>query len=181
MKSYNYAHRSGVRQLTWDDFARLSAQLAELLEPFKLQVILGIARAGLFPATQVACSLRLELIPIRLTRRLYDRVVYDQPVWKVPIPPEVNGKSLAIIDEIADTGGTLAMAASAATTLGASQVVVASLVSLSWANPAPQACLLITDEFVVFPWDKQVLVGGRWVPHPEVEAGLKAQGHALSG
>jgi hypoxanthine phosphoribosyltransferase len=176
MKSYDYAHRSGCRKVSWDDFAHLSAQLAGLLTPFHPQVIVGIARAGLFPATLVACSLRLELFPIRLKRRVNDRVVYDQPVWRVPIPPEVNGKVIAIIDEIADSGQTLSMAAGKACELGALQVVTASLVSHSWANPAPQACCLVTDEFVIFPWDQQVLEGGKWVPHPEVLAGLKAQG-----
>ncbi len=74
MKSYDYAHRFGVRQITWNDFASLAARLAELLEPFQPQMILGIARAGLFPATAVACSLRRELFPIRLTRRMNDEV-----------------------------------------------------------------------------------------------------------
>lgn len=181
MKSYDYAHRSGVRQLTWDDFSFLTARLAEQLEIFQPQLILGIARAGLFPATMVACSLRRELFPIRLTRRLNDEIQYDPPIWKVPVPREVAGNSVAIIDEIADTGQTLAMAAETAKGLGALQVVTASLVSHSWADPAPQACGLTTDEFVVFPWGQQVLDGGKWVAHPEVVAGLKAQRRGPQG
>jgi hypoxanthine phosphoribosyltransferase len=175
MKSYDYAHRAGVRQLTWDEFASLADRLAELLEPFQAQLILGIARAGLFPATLVASTLRRELFPIRLTRRLNDQVVYDQPEWKVPIPVDVNGKVIAIIDEIADTGQTLAIAANSAFELGALQVVTSSLVSHSWAAPAPQVCSLVTDEFVIFPWNQHVLEGGKWIPHPEVISGLKAQ------
>ena len=176
MRPYDYAHRKGVRQLTWDDFASLAAHLAELLEPFHPELILGIARAGLFPATFVACSLRRELYPIRLTRRVNDEVLYDQPVWKVPVPPEVSGKVVAIIDEIADTGQTLALAEANALGLGARKVVTASLVSHPWADPMPSLCVLKTGEFVIFPWDTQVLEAGKWVPHPEVVAGLKAQG-----
>ncbi len=111
MKPYDYAKRAGVRRITWDDFAALSANLAEQREPFHLEVILGIARAGLFPATVLACSLRCELFPIRLTRRRNAVVVYDQPVWKVPIPQEVSGKIVAVVDEISDTGQTLTLAA----------------------------------------------------------------------
>ncbi len=181
MKPYDYAHRTGVRKITWANFASLSAHLAELLEPFHPQVILGIARAGLFPAALVAGSLRLELLPIRLSRRVNDLVRYDQPIWKVPIPAEVTGKVLAIIDEIADTGQTLAMAAERAKELGAVQVITASMVSHSWADPAPQICSLVTDEFLVFPWDRKVLDGGHWVPHPEVAAGLKALGKGIPG
>jgi hypoxanthine phosphoribosyltransferase len=181
MKSYDYAHRTGVRQLTWDDFAGLADRLAELLEPIQPQLILGIARAGLFPATLVASTLRRELFPIRLTRRLNDQVLYDQPVWKVPIPLDVTGKVIAIIDEIADTGQTLAIAAQSALGFGALQVVTASLISHSWAEPAPQICSLVTDEFVIFPWNQHVLEGGNWIPNPEVIAGLKAQGQGSPG
>jgi hypoxanthine phosphoribosyltransferase len=175
MKSYEYAHRFGVRQISWDDFATLARQLAELLEPYQPQLILGVARAGLFPATAVACSLRREFFPIRLTRRLNDEVVHDQPVWKVPVPPEVAGMNVAVIDEIADTGQTLAMVAESVMALGAVRVVTATLVSHTWANPAPQISTLVSDEFIIFPWDQQVLAGGKWIPHPEIVAGLEAQ------
>ncbi len=176
MKSYDYAHRYGVRQISWHDFSTLSRRLAELLEPYHPQVILGIARAGLFPATLVACSLRCELYPIRLTRRLDDHVVYDHPLWKVPVPPEVAGKIVVVIDEIADSGETLAIAAGQAALLEASQVLTACIVCHSWAKPPPMVTSLVSDEFIVFPWDTQVLEAGRWVTHPEIEAGLKAQG-----
>ena len=181
MKPYDYAHRSGVREITWDDFATLSRHLAELLEPFHPQLILGIARAGLFPATALACSLRCELFPIRLTRRLNDEIVHDQPVWKVPVPQDVDGKIVAVVDEIADTGQTLAMAGDNARSLGAVQVITASLVSHSWADPFPQVTALTTDEFIIFPWDQEVLVDGKWVTHPEIVAGLKAQSRRSAG
>jgi hypoxanthine phosphoribosyltransferase len=175
MKSYDYAHRSGVRHISWDDFASLARKLTELLEPYHPQVVLGVARAGLFPATLVACSLRCELFPIRLTRRVNDRVVYDQPVWKTPIPLDVAGKVVVVIDEIADTGTTLSMASETALVLGALQGITASLVCHSWADPPPQVTSLVSDEFIIFPWDEQVLDHDHWVTHPEIEAGLKAQ------
>jgi hypoxanthine phosphoribosyltransferase len=175
MKSYNYTHRTGVRRITWNQFASLARHLAELVEPFQPQVILGIARAGLFPATVVACSLRRELFPIRLTRRKDDEVLYDLPVWKVPVPQEVDGKVVVVIDEIADTGLTLSMAAQNAKVLGAKEIVTACLVSHSWAKPAPQVSALVSDAFVIFPWDKQVLENGKWIAHPEVIAGLNAK------
>jgi hypoxanthine phosphoribosyltransferase len=175
MKSYDYALRFGVRRLTWDDFANLAKRLAELLEPYQPQIILGVARAGLFPATAVACSLRREYFPIRLTRRVNDEVVYDKPVWKIPVPAEVEGKVVAVVDEIADTGQTLAMVAERTRALGAVQVVTGSLVSHRWADPFPQVTTLVSDEFIIFPWDQQVLAGGKWITHPEIEAGLKAQ------
>jgi uncharacterized protein len=181
MKSYDYTHRTGIKRLTWNDFARLSRLLAELVEPFHPQVILGIARAGLFPATAVACSLRCELFPIRLTRRKQDEVVFEQPIWKVPVPPDVAGKIVVLIDEIADSGQTLSIAAQSAKEQGAKEVITASLVSHSWSKPAPQVCALVSDAFVVFPWDKKILFHGNWIPHPEIVAGIKAQSRSIPG
>ena len=93
----------------------------------------------------------------------------------MPIPKAVKGKIIAVIDEIADTGQTLAIARDEATTMGAAQVITAALVSHSWAKPTPAITALISDEFVIFPWDTQVLDHGKWIVHPEIESGLKAQ------
>ena len=175
MKSYDYAHRQGVRPVSWEEFATLSAQLAEMLQEARVEVIIGIARAGLLPATVVACSLRCELYPVRVTRRVNDEVRFSSPVWKVPVSPEVAGKVVAVIDEIADTGETLALVSKSVQECGASRVITASLVAHSWANPAPTFSCLVTDELVIFPWDSQVLIDGHWQPHPEIVAALQAQ------
>src|SRR5579883_1449297 len=170
MKSYDYAHRQGVRSISWEDFARLSAMLVEQLEQAGVEVIVGIARAGLIPATTVACNLRREMYPVRVTRRVNDEVRYASPVWKVPVSPEVAGKVVAVVDEIADTGETLALVQDSVQACGASRVITACLVRHSWANPIPTISALVTDEFVIFPWDQQVLMDGRWQPHPEIVA-----------
>lgn len=175
MKSYDYSHRFGEKRLGWDDFAALASRLAELLVPYNPRIILGVARAGLFPATVVACGLRRELYPIRLTRRVNDKILYDRPVWRVPVPPEVVGKTVVVVDEIADTGLTLAMASESALLLGADRVITACLIAHSWADPAPQVSVMTSDAFIIFPWDEKVLAGGSWINNPEIEAGLKAQ------
>lgn len=176
MESYDYARREGVHSLSWTDFADLSARLAEALEPFGIDVVIGVARAGLFPATAVALNLRRELFPVRVSRRVNDEVIFKSPVWRVPVPPDVAGKCVAVVDEIADTGETLAMVAREVRDRGATRVVTGCLISHSWANPAPDLAVLVTDELVIFPWDRRVLVAGRWEPHPEIVAALKAQG-----
>ncbi|MGH2600153.1 MAG: hypothetical protein ACRDJ9_12305, partial [Dehalococcoidia bacterium] len=60
MQSYDYANRQGVHPISWEEFAALSSRLAEGLAPEAIDLILGVARAGLFPATAVACALRRE-------------------------------------------------------------------------------------------------------------------------
>lgn len=173
MQSYDYRQRQGVEEVTWEQFAQLAATLAEKLAG--AETIIGIARAGLFPATAVACALRRELYPVRITRRHNDEVVHAQPVWKVDVPDDLNGQVVAIVDEMADTGETLALVAQRAREKGASQVITATLFAHSWANPMPDVVARVTNALVIFPWDKQVYVDGMWRPHPELEQALAAQ------
>jgi hypoxanthine phosphoribosyltransferase len=180
MKSYAYDQRQGIRNLTWDDFASLGAQLAEQIQRLGVDVIVGVARAGLFPAVLVACSLRKEMFPVRITRRLDDEVVYADPVWRTPLTADLSGKVVAVVDEIADTGQTLNLVADAARQRGAALVKTACLVSHTWAEPAPDITALVTDELVVFPWDQKVLVDGLWQPHPEIQSAKMAATRAAA-
>jgi hypothetical protein len=176
MHSYDYAHRTGVEAISWERFAGLAAKMAEALAGRQVEVIVGIARAGLFPATAVACSLRCELYPVRVTRRVNDEVVFDRPVWKVDVAPDVAGKRVAVVDEMADTGETLALVAARVRERGAAQVVTVSLAAHTWAQPQPDVVALLSDALVLFPWDRRVFAGGQWLPHPEVVQALAAQG-----
>lgn len=179
MQSYDYEHRKGVEVIDWERFASLTRVLAEQLAAAEVDVVVGIARAGLLPATALACALRCELFPVRVTRRVMDVITYVHPLWKVDVSPEVAGRVVAVVDEIADTGETLALVAERTLQQGAGRVMTASLVSHSWASPAPHYVALVTDALVVFPWDREVYTHGTWHLHPELEIALRLQGKTL--
>jgi hypothetical protein len=181
MKSYNYAHRKGIEEITWERFGELSRALAEQLAGKQVDMVIGIARAGLFPGTAVACALRRELYPVRVTRRVNDVVQYKSPIWRVDVPARVAGQRVAVIDEIADTGETLALVAARTLERGARQVWTLSLISHSWANPSPDFTALTTDALIIFPWDQQVLTNEGWQIHPEIEAAIRSQDNPESG
>jgi hypoxanthine phosphoribosyltransferase len=175
MKSYDYAHRQGAEEISWSRFVELYEKLVEQLADKKIDLIVGIARAGLFPATAISCALRTELYPIRVTRRVADVVQFEQPVWRVDIPATVAGQRVAVIDEIADSGETLAMVASRVLERGARKAITASLVSHSWASPPPDFTALVSDALVIFPWDQRVYVDQKWQVHPEIIRALEEQ------
>jgi hypoxanthine phosphoribosyltransferase len=175
MRSYDYSNRYGVDAITWDRFEEASRRLAESLELLHLDAVVGVARGGLFPATAVACALRCELFPIRLSRREGHEVRYRHPVWRVPVSDLVAGKRVAVIDDVADTGETLEEVRREVSGRGASSVVTAALVSHSWAKPAPDYSGLRSDALVLLPWDREVLSGGSWISHPELEEALRLQ------
>jgi hypothetical protein len=175
MKSYDYAHRKGIEEITWERFGELSRALTEQLSGKQVDIVIGIARAGLFPGTAVACALRRELYPVRVTRRVNDVVQYQSPIWRVDVPATVAGQRVAVIDEIADSGETLAIVAARALERGARQVWTLSLVAHSWANPKPDFTALASDALIIFPWDKQVFTSHGWQMHPELESAIRAQ------
>ena len=175
IESYDYTRRTGVRELDWETCSELAAGLAEALETLGIDAGGGVARAGRIPATTIALSLRREMFPIRLSRRVNDEVKFDSPVWWIRVPPDVGGLRVAVVDELADTGGTLEMARQAVLEVGATEVVTACLVQHSWASPAPTFAGLMSDELIIFPWNR-VLDGGGWRLHPELESALPALG-----
>lgn len=173
--SYDYTRRTGVEEVTWERFNELTRTLTEKLATSGIELVIGIARGGLFPATAVACGLRCEFFPVRLTRRVKDQPTFARPIWQVDVSAQVADKSVAVIDEIADTGETLVLAAERIKQNGAAHVVTASLVSHTWAKPMPTVTGLVSDALIIFPWDKYIYVKGVWQLHPELERALKSQ------
>lgn len=174
-RSYDYARHRGVEEIDWERFARLSRTLIEKLSGRGIDTVVGVARAGLIPAAAVACALRCDLHPVRLTRRRNDRVVRRHPVWTADVPAAVRGRIVAVVDEIADTGETLARVAARVRERGAADVITACLVSHSWARPRPMVVATTTDALVIFPWDRQVCRAGRWRQHPELARAMRLQ------
>ncbi len=175
MHSYDYTHRSGVEPITWERFVELAHVLVEKLAPYNIDAVVGTARAGLFPATAVSLMLRRDLYPVRVSRRVADEVRFQHPQWIVDVTPDVKDKVVAVIDEIADSGETLAVVGERVKKKGAKHVIRAALVAHTWARPWPDVVVLTTDALVQFPWDETVYVDGQWQPHPEMVEALKHQ------
>src|SRR5262249_3970325 len=105
--SYDYKSREGVRPISWNDFYGLCKGLARAAAPYAPDLIVGVARGGLYPATQLAHLLQTELFTIRLSRRVNDQVVREAPAWIQRPTDYVSGKRVLLVDEISDTGTTL--------------------------------------------------------------------------
>ena len=175
MRSYNYSQRVGLEPISWERFEALVRQLAVQIEPDEPQIIIGIARGGLFPATMLSFILRREFYPVRLTRRLNDAVVRPNPTWLVKPPDKVRGRRVLVMDEIADSGRTIATAADEVRRMGASHVRTAVLYAHTWADPRPDYVGLTSDALILNPWDREVLVEGQFVTHPELASALRLQ------
>lgn len=181
MKKPDYSHRTGVENITWDRFGLLTRTLVEQLAAEKVDVVIGIARGGLMPATFIASALRCEMFPIRLTRRMNDVIVHSSPACLLDVAIQVaNRKCAVIIDDVTDTGQTLAIATQLVKRRGVPKILTACLATHSRANPKPDYVGIHTDALVVFPWDMHVYLNGEWQVHPETIEALRQQEESLA-
>ncbi|MGQ9599705.1 MAG: phosphoribosyltransferase [Anaerolineae bacterium] len=166
--TYKHEHK-GELHISWEEFDSLCRKLALMVQGYDPQVIVGIAKGGVLPAAVLASILRREFYPIRLSRRHDDQVVRDTPEILLGPPPTIAGQRVLLVDDIVVGGLTLALARQACLEQGAAQVRTATLFAHSFSQ-FPDYVALVSDALIINPWDRDVLNGDRFVPHPEYEA-----------
>ena len=173
MKPYDYKSRKGMKEISWEEFHQMCKRLAQKISQDDFDIILGIARGGLYPATLIAGMLRKEVYPIRITRRENDKVKWEKPIWKVDVPSNVKSKKVLIIDDVSDSGETLSIVSKRAREKRAKKVKTAVFLLHSRSKSKPNYSALNSDQCIVFPWDTQILVDGKWQLHPELAEAMK--------
>lgn len=174
---YSYESRTGVRAIDWNEFYAICKGLALAVEEFRPEVIVGIAKGGLYAATLLAHFFRVDIAPVSVTRRIDDRVVADDPFWRIrPDAALVAGKRVLVVDEIAGSGKTVGLVREEMERLGAAEVQVALAFAHSWGIDAAEYIGLVSDDFLCLPWGREIIQEGAFVMHPEYAHGLTEQG-----
>ena len=176
MSSYSYEERKGIKPISWDYFNQLCKDLCVEISRFNPDIVLAIARGGLYPGTLISHILQKELYPIRITRRVNDLIKYKTPVWLIKPPKIIKDKKILIVDEVCDSGETLEIVTKSAKDLGASEIKTAVLYSHTKGKNIPDYIGVVTDELVINPWDKEILKDGKFIHHPEYTEALNQQG-----
>ncbi len=99
-KPNDYSTRMGVRPISWNDFHGICKALAQAVSAFQPEIILPIGRGGYYPGTLLAHMLRVEIYPVRVSRRIDDVVKFERPKWRLEPPALVENKRVLIVDEI---------------------------------------------------------------------------------
>jgi len=147
----------GVRELTWLEFGEVINDLANRVsERFQPQVILGVARGGILVGGALAAPMHAEFLPVRVEKRSRDKRAV--PTFKVP---EAKGKKVLVVDDVTNSGETLAKAKALARRSGAREIQSAALV-VRPGGSRPEWFALETAQLIVFPWDYQLDASG---PH----------------
>ncbi|MCA9973031.1 MAG: hypothetical protein KC425_22590 [Anaerolineales bacterium] len=167
----------GVRPISWQDFHGICRALAAAAADYKPELILAVGRGGFYPGTLLAHMLRVDICPVRLTRREADVVVRPSPRWLLEPPAAlVAGRRVLIVDEISSSGETLTVVREKTAARGARAVRSAVLYAHTPGVAVPDYVGLVSDELLLNPWDREVWVDGRFTFHPEYAAVLANQG-----
>jgi uncharacterized protein len=173
---YSYEHRKGILPISWEDYFGLCKGLALAISAYEPEIILGIARGGLYAATLLSHMLQAEFYAVRITRRLKDQVVYDAPVWLVKPPEVVRDQRVLIVDEICGAGITLGMVKDEVRKLRAKEIRSAVLYAHQQGTALPEYIGIVSDAVILNPWDREILQEGKFVFHPEYVHALAQQG-----
>ena len=171
----NYETRKGVQPISWEDFHSICRGLALAVATFDPQVILGIARGGVYAGGLIAHLLRKDFYTIYLSRRAGDQKVSDQPVWRVRPPDLVRGQRVLVVDEISSSGETLRMVKEELAHLGADETRCAVLYAHTWGVQTPDYIGLISDALLINPWDREIVQEGQVIFNPEYQYALELQ------
>ena len=175
-QTYDYSTRNGIMPISWEDFHGLCKSLVKGVSLFQPEIVLPIGRGGFYPGTLIAHMLRLEMYPVRLSRRVNDIVKHKSPQWLMRVPAIVACRRVLIVDEICASGETISMVKDEAARLGATEVKSAVLYAHTWGTEIPDYIGLISDALLLNPWDREILKDGEFQFNPEYAEALALQG-----
>ena len=160
--------KSRVRELTWASFDRLVQKMARSIQAGTVpQAVVGVAHGGVFVGGALASALGCEFYPVRLSRRSRDSGQRRAPKLTGGMPPELKGRRVLIVDDVAASGDTMELAKLLASKAGAKAISTACLVTRA-KGYAPDWTGMTTEELVVFPWDyAAVAEDGRFDVDPD--------------
>jgi uncharacterized protein len=157
----------GVLEVDWPFFGELCRALAlRVARDYEPEIVLGIAKAGVIPGVVVASILQTEFSSMAVTRQEEGA----QPVLVSGPPPSIRGRRVLVVDETCNTGSTMKLALNEVRALRPAEVRTA--VSFKTGEYAPDFHAFETDNFIILPWDREIIQGGEIVVRPDYAARL---------
>ena len=158
----------GVLEVDWPLFGELCRVLAlRIFREYDPELVIGIAKAGVIPGAVVASILQRDFASIAITRETSGA----RPTVIAGPPRIVTGKRVLIVDETCDTGDTMKLALAAVRELKPAAVKTA--VSLRTGAYKTDFFALESENFIILPWDREIIVGGEIVMRPDYAEKLR--------
>ena len=161
----------GVLQVDWAFFGELCRALAlKIFREYDPDLVVGIAKAGVIPGAVVASILQRDFASIAIARAADGA----RPAVIAGPPRIVTGRRVLVVDETCDSGDTMKLALAAVRELRPGQM--RSAVSFKTGDCRPDFWALETDNFIILPWDREIIVDGEIVMRPDYAEKLRELG-----
>ena len=145
--------------LTWAEFGNAGRELAlQIVESgYDPEIVIAVARGGLLPAGHLAYALGLKLadaINVEFYTDVHETL--PDPVLLAPMLDfeALRGRRLLVVDDVADSGRTLALVLDLLRDRGA-DARSAVLYRKSASTVVPDFTWRRTDDWIVFPWSAE--------------------------
>jgi hypoxanthine phosphoribosyltransferase len=150
--------------LSWADFGRACRELAVRIDAdgFRPDIILAIARGGLFPAGALGYALdvkNLHVINVEFYTGVDERLPMPVVLPPVPQPVDLSGSRVLIADDVADTGATLRLVKDFCADHVA-EVRCAVIYEKPGSSVSSEYVWRHTDRWINFPWSTDPPVVG---------------------
>jgi hypoxanthine phosphoribosyltransferase len=157
----------GVLEVDWPFFGEICRALAlRVAREYQPEIVLGIAKAGVIPGVVVASILQTEFSSMAVTRRDAD----SSPVLVSGPPPSIRGRRILVVDETCESGSTMRLALNEVRAMQPAEV--RSAVSFKTGEYTPDFHAFETDNFIILPWDREIIQNGEIIVRPDYAARL---------
>ena len=157
----------GVLEVDWPFFGEICRALAlRVAREYQPEIVLGIAKAGVIPGVVVASILQCEFSSMAVTRRDDDSL----PVLISGPPPSIRGRRVLVVDETCESGSTMRLALNEVRAIKPAEV--RSAVSFKTGEYTPDFHAFETDNFIILPWDREIIQNGEIIVRPDYAARL---------
>lgn len=133
---------------------RMCETLAKKVRGYKPDVLIGISRGGLVPVRLLSDILDNRHVAI-MKIEFYKGIgkTNESPKITQPLTVPLKGKRVLIVDDVADTGRSLLVAADCVRKQGAKETKIATLHFKPTSAFRPDFFLESTDAWIVYPWE----------------------------
>ncbi|MCK4405822.1 MAG: phosphoribosyltransferase [Hadesarchaea archaeon] len=175
---------------SWGHIYKLCIQVADQIRRngYKPDLLVAISRGGWVPGRVLSDLLENpNIATIKVEHYIGIYKTRARPKITQPLPIEVKGKQILLVDDIADSGKSLKLVKKHLFDEGAADVKICALYSKPWSVVTPDFCARTTDAWICFPHEiyetlRKIIskLKGQGKSREEIEAELALIGIKLS-
>jgi len=145
-------------RLSWEEIEDMCRELAQKIKTkgFERSLFIGLSRGGLVPLRLISDYLGIEEVHV-VGVKFYEKVGRTRAEPKITHEVQfgISGRDVLVIDDIADTGGSIISVVEHLKERGAKRIAVATLMKKPHSRITPDLFVRESQAWVIFPWEVQ--------------------------